>query len=206
MTIRVLIVDDHTLIREGIRRIISKEPNIELVGEAASKQEAIAQISKHKPDVLIIDLNLPDGSGLEVISWARSLSQEIGIVALTISKMPEHAKACMESGASAFIDKSAPINHLITSIEESFLHPLTFHSRQITTNIAVKNIKIGLTNREMEILEKLTTGDTTVEISAKLFITESTTKTHISSIFRKLSANNRVQAINNARTAGLLPN
>ncbi|NCV76591.1 MAG: DNA-binding response regulator [Actinobacteria bacterium] len=183
MTLRVLVIDDHVLVREGLRRAISMEKTISIVGEAATKKEAITQISRHNPDVIVVDLHLPDGSGLEVIAWARSLSQEIGIVALTVSAIPEYAHASLESGASAFVDKTAPLSELVSAIKESFIAPLTFN----------------------EILEKLTTGDTASEIAIKLFVTESTIKTHLSAIYRKLSANNRVQAINNARKAGLLP-
>ncbi len=205
MTIRILVIDDHALVREGLRRAISTEKNLTVVGEAASKREAIAQISKHNPEVIVVDLHLPDGSGLEVIAWARSLSQEIGIVALSFSAMPEHALACLQSGASAFVDKSAPLRELISAIKESFEKPLTFNSRRITPNIAKKNLDFGLTQRELEILEKLTTGDTTIEIAAKLFVTESTIKTHLSSIYRKLSTNNRTGAISQARKSGILP-
>ncbi|MEY3094079.1 MAG: DNA-binding response regulator [Actinobacteria bacterium] len=205
MTLRVLVIDDHVLVREGLRRAISMEKTISIVGEAATKKEAITQISRHNPDVIVVDLHLPDGSGLEVIAWARSLSQEIGIVALTVSAIPEYAHASLESGASAFVDKTAPLSELVSAIKESFIAPLTFNSRRVTPIIATKNLDFGLTPRELEILEKLTTGDTASEIAIKLFVTESTIKTHLSAIYRKLSANNRVQAINNARKAGLLP-
>jgi DNA-binding NarL/FixJ family response regulator len=129
----------------------------------------------------------------------------MGIVALTFSKFPEHILACMESGASSYVDKSAPISELISAIKTSSLNPLTFTSRKITDAISLKNQSVGLTARELEILEILPTGDTVSQMAQHLFVTESTIKTHLASIYRKLGATNRVQAINAARKLGLLP-
>lgn len=205
MSLRVLVIDDHALIREGLRRLISRDDSIHVVGEAASKREALAQISHHDPDVIVVDLHLPDGSGLDVIAWARSASQKLGIVVLTMSNMPEHIRASMQSGASAHVDKSAPISEVLQAIRESADKPLSFTARRMTESIIAKNRAIGLTPRELEILEKLPTGDTVQEIAAQLFVTESTVKTHLSAVYKKLRATNRVQAINAARKLGLLP-
>jgi DNA-binding NarL/FixJ family response regulator len=205
MSIRILVVDDHILVREGLRRALSRENEFSVIGEAASKREALVQIPHHSPDVLVVDLHLPDGNGLEVIAWARALSQQMGIVALTFSKFPEHILACMESGASSYVDKSAPISELISAIKTSSLNPLTFAARKITDAISLKNQSVGLTARELEILEILPTGDTVSQMAQHLFVTESTIKTHLASIYRKLGATNRVQAINAARRLGLLP-
>jgi DNA-binding NarL/FixJ family response regulator len=205
MSIRVLVIDDHAIVREGLRRLISRDQSISLVGEAASKREAIAQISRHNPDVIVVDLHLPDGSGLDVIAWTRSLSQSIGIVVLTMSNMPEHVLASMQSGASSHVDKTAPISDVLRAIQDSAVHPLTFTARKLTEAMIAKNKGIGLTPRELELLEKLPSGDTIMEIAAQLFVSESTVKTHLSAVYRKLGATNRVQAINAARKSGLLP-
>lgn len=205
MVLRVLVIDDHAIVREGLRRLVNRDPDIKIVGEAASKREAVAQISHHNPDVIVVDLHLPDGSGLEVVAWARSLSQSIGIVVLTMSNMPEHVLASMQSGASSHIDKTAPIGELLQAIKLSANKPLSFTARKLTDAIAAKNKGVGLTPREIEILEKLPSGDTILQMAAALFVTESTIKTHLSAIYRKLNAENRVQAINNARKFGLLP-
>jgi DNA-binding NarL/FixJ family response regulator len=201
---RVLVIDDHPLIRSGIRRAISATDQLDLVGEAASKAEALAQISHHNPDAIVVDLNLPDGSGLEIIAWGRALSQRLGIVALTVQDLPEHVLACMQSGASAHVSKNAPISDLIKAIQRSLQTPLTFQSRRITDAIALQNQGVGLTPRELEILEILPSGNTVTEIATRLFVSISTVKTHLAAIYRKLGATNRVQAINAARRAGLL--
>ncbi|MEY3185902.1 MAG: hypothetical protein RLZZ581_192 [Actinomycetota bacterium] len=203
--LRVLVIDDHAIVREGLRRLVNRDEDIKIVGEAASKREAIAQISHHNPDVIVVDLHLPDGSGLEVVAWARSLSQSIGIVVLTMSNMPEHVLASMQSGASSHVDKTAPVGELLKAIKLSANKPLSFTARKLTDAIAAKNKGVDLTPREIEILEKLPSGDTILQIAAALFVTESTIKTHLSAIYRKLNAENRVQAINNARKFGLLP-
>ena len=205
MTLRVLVIDDHAIVREGLRRLISRDEGIIVVGEAASKNEAIAQISHHNPDVIVVDLHLPDGSGLDVIAWARSLSQKIGIVVLTMSNMPEHVLASMQSGASSHVDKTAPIAEVLKAIKHSADKPLSFTARKLTEAMAAKNKGLGLTPREIEVLEKLPSGDTVAKIAKKLFLTESTIKTHLFSLYKKLNAENRVQAINNARKFGLLP-
>ncbi|MEN9543161.1 MAG: hypothetical protein RJB54_662 [Actinomycetota bacterium] len=205
MALRVLVIDDHAIVREGLRRLVNRDEGIKIVGEAASKREAIAQISHHNPDVIVVDLHLPDGSGLEVVAWARSLSQSIGIVVLTMSNMPEHVLASMQSGASSHVDKTAPVGELLQAIKLSASKPLSFTARKLTDAIAAKNKGVGLTPREIEILEKLPSGDTILQIAAALYVTESTIKTHLSAIYRKLNAENRVQAINNARKFGLLP-
>ena len=205
MTPRILVVDDHVLVREGLRRALSKNENLTIIGEAASKREAFAQIPHHKPEVIVVDLHLPDGSGLEIIAWARALSQQMGIVALTFSNQSEHILACMQSGASAHVSKSAPIAELVEAIEKSIVNPLTFSSRRATELISKRNEAIGLTARELEIMEILPTGDTVAQIAARLFVSEATVKSHLAAIYRKLKVANRVQAINAARTAGLLP-
>ena len=205
MTLRVLVIDDHAIVREGLRRLISRDEGIIVVGEAASKNEAIAQISHHNPDVIVVDLHLPDGSGLDVIAWARSLSQKIGIVVLTMSNMPEHVLASMQSGASSHVDKTAPISEVLKAIKHSADKPLSFTARKLTEAMAARNKGLGLTPREIEVLEKLPSGDTVAQIAKQLFVTESTIKTHLFSLYKKLNAENRVQAINNARKSGLLP-
>jgi len=203
--LKVLVIDDHTMVREGLRRLIARDQQICLIGEAGSKREAFAQISHLNPDVIVVDLNLPDGNGLEVVAWARSLSQRIGIVVLTMSNMPEHVLASMQSGASSHIDKASPSSELLSAIKASSVKPLSFTARKLTQAIDAKNRDVGLTPRELEILEKLPTGDTVLEIAAQLFVTESTVKTHLASIYKKFGAKNRVQCINAARKIGLLP-
>ncbi len=199
-----MVIDDHPLIRAGIKRAIDSQDSLDVVGEAASKTEALAQIGHHRPDAIVVDINLPDGSGLEIIEWSRSLSARMGIVALTVLDLPEHVLACMQSGASAHVNKAAPVNELIEALHRSLKTPLSFQSRKLTAALALHNHGFGLTPRELEILEILPSGETVSEIAARLFLSIATVKSHIGAIYRKLGAKNRVQAINTARRAGLL--
>jgi len=205
LNLTVLVIDDHVLIREGLRRALASHATLSLVGEAASKREALVQIPHHKPNAIVVDLHLPDGSGLEIIAWARALDQKLGIVALTFAAHSENARACMQSGASGFVAKNSPISELIDAIEKSCKSPLSFSNRRATDVISSRNKDFELTSRELEILEILPTGMTVIEIAKSLFVTEATVKTHLAAIYRKLGAGNRVQAINVARKAGLLP-
>jgi DNA-binding NarL/FixJ family response regulator len=111
--ITVLVIDDHAIVREGLKRAMTQDPQVKIVGEAASKREAFAQIAHHNPDVIVVDLHLPDGSGLDIIRWARSNSKKIGIVVLTMSDLPEYIVASLDAGASAFVEKSHRLAKLL---------------------------------------------------------------------------------------------
>ncbi len=202
--IKVLIIDDHALLREGLKRALSMEKQLTVIGEAASRAEGFAQISHHNPDVIVVDLNLPDGSGLDIVSWARSISKKIGIVVLTMTNTPEYILACLQAGASAHVDKAAPIAEVVAAIHHCAINPLSFASKQMSEVLKYKKDSSGLTARELDVLALLPTGLTTIEIATALFVTESTIKTHLSSIYRKMESTNRTQAINAARKRGLL--
>ncbi len=202
--LRVLVIDDHAVVREGLKRALIQDPELKIVGEAASKQEAFAQIAHHNPDVLVVDLHLPDGSGLDIIRWSRSNSKKIGIVVLTMAELPEYILASLDAGASAFVEKVAPISEVIAAIHHSHRAPLSFTTRRLVDVLAIKKDRHGLTGREIEVLELLPLGATVAEMALNLFVSESTIKTHMASIYRKFSVKNRMQAINAGRKKGLL--
>lgn len=200
---RALIVDDHALVRKGIVTALAQRDEFE-IREAASKAEAIAAIATFNPILLLIDINLPDGSGLEVVSWARSLSAEIAIVVLTFNDEDEFLIAAMQAGASSFINKSAPLTELIAAIEFSLNSPQSFSAKDIVSVIERRQQRFGLSPRELQVLTALEKGSLLSELARALFISESTLKTHLSSIYRKLGVKNQVQALSVARKAGLL--
>jgi len=209
---KVLIIDDHAVVREGIKVGIERA-GIERAGierkvgfityQAASKAEAMAQLAKVNPDAIIVDINLPDGSGLEIVSWARSVSQRIAIVVLTLNESDEFVLAAMKAGASSFLNKSAPLNELLAALEHALESPLTFSSREVALSIARRSDRFGLSQRELQVLTQLHKGASAKELASSLFITEATLKTHLATIYRKLSVSNRVQAIEKARLAGI---
>jgi DNA-binding NarL/FixJ family response regulator len=199
--IRVLIVDDHAVVREGLITAFTHS-QLEVVGSAATVAEAIAQIAHTNPDVVVVDLNLPDGSGYEIIQWIRSISKEIGIVILTLNSGPEFVVAAMKSGANSFVVKSAPVSEIVSAIKHCVSSPSNFSAKGMK-EVATSTDRL-LTGREIDVLMKISLGLSNQEIARQLFLSQSTIKSHITAIFRKLNVDNRISAINFARKNGLL--
>ena len=199
----VLVIDDHESVRAGIKAALSRAGHI-CVGEAGSISEARAQIAHTNPQVIVVDLSLPDGNGLEIVQWARSISQRIGIVVLTLNPAQDFLLTVMKAGASAFVEKNAPLAELISAIEHSFIAPLSFSAQGISRVMKKDHEANALTIREIQVLEKLSNGLSASSIGLELFITQATVKTHLASIYRKLDSKNRIQAIIAAKKIGLL--
>lgn len=192
--ITIVIIDDHQVVREGLKSALTQH-GFSIVGQAASKNEAFAQIAHTNPKVILVDLNLPDGSGLDVISWARGISSTLGIVVLTMSDEDKSLLASLQSGANAFISKSAPISHVIAAISQAYLAPQSFTGSGLSDAIKRKRDGYQITARELTVLEFLPKGLTSAAIAKNLFLSEATVKTHLASIYRKLSVTNRAQAV-----------
>jgi two-component system, NarL family, response regulator DevR len=201
----VLVIDDHESVRAGIKSALSRAGHI-CVGEANSISEARAQIAHMNPQVIVVDLSLPDGNGLEIVKWARSISKRIAIVILTLNPAQDFLMTAMKSGASAFVEKSAPLAELISAIEHAYIAPLSFSAQGISRVIKRDHEANELTSREIQVLEKLAAGKSAFDIGLELFITQATVKTHLASIYRKLESKNRIQAIIAAKKIGLLIN
>lgn len=197
-----LLIDDHAVVRGGVRRALEQGESFR-VFEAATRSEAFAQIAKINPDVIVVDINLPDGNGLDIVKWVRSISSQMAIIVLTLNESDEYVLASMSAGASAFVQKAAPLSELIASIEHAIQAPLTFSARDIAGAMKRSKNTFGLSQRELQILSQLYKGLPMKDFADSLFITESTLKTHLSSIYRKLEVKNRVQAIEKAKRAGL---
>ena len=203
MSSRALIIDDHAVVRSGIRKALEVRGEIE-VFEAASRAEALAQIALVSPHLIVVDINLPDGSGLEIVSWVRTISTEIAIVVLTFNDSDDQLLAAMKAGASAFVNKSAPLPELMAAIAHAQASPRSFAAQEIVDALQRKHLKFGLSQRELQIITMLPTDEPLSALAKSLFISESTLKTHLTHIYRKMSVKNRLQAINVARKAGLL--
>ncbi len=198
MSRQVLIVDDHPIIRAGIEQALLKA-NFTICAVAASKNEAIAQIARTNPNLILLDLNLPDGSGFEVANWARGISDEIGIVILTLNDSPELLLAALAARVSGFVLKSAPISEVIATLERALITPLSFTASGLQKALKAKQRLPILSTRELEVLAILATGKSTKEIARELYLSEPTIKTHLASIYRKLEVNNRLSAVTVAR-------
>ena len=197
-----MIIDDHAVVRNGVRKALEQRGGFHIF-EAASRAEALAQIAKTNPSLIIVDLNLPDGNGLEIVQWVRSISSHTALVVLSFSESDEFVLAAMNAGASAFVQKAAPLSELIASVEHALSSPETFSARDIAGAMKRTRNSFGLSQRELQILTQLHKGAPLKEFAESLFISESTLKTHLSSIYRKMDVKNRVQAIEKAKLSGL---
>jgi DNA-binding NarL/FixJ family response regulator len=200
---KILVIDDHAVVREGIISALKKSERF-YTFEAASKLEAIAQITKLAPDGIVVDINLPDGNGLEIVTWVRSISSTIAIVVLTFNEHNDFLLASMRAGASSYIHKSAPLSELISALNFALSSPTSFAAKEISAAITQKSEQFSLSPRELQIVTQLHRGEALKILAGSLFITEATLKTHLSSIYRKLGVKNRLQAIEKVRIAGII--
>jgi DNA-binding NarL/FixJ family response regulator len=197
-----LIIDDHSVVRNGVRKSLDQRGGFQIF-EAASRLEAMAQIAKVNPRLIIVDINLPDGDGLEIVSWVRSISTMTAIVVLSFNENDEHVISSMNSGASAFVQKAAPLSELMAIIEHALATPTAFVAKDIAGALSRTRNSYGLSPRELQILSQLHKGAPLKEFAQTLYISESTLKSHLSAIYRKMGVANRVQAIDKAKKSGL---
>lgn len=200
---KVLIIDDHSVVREGIRSALAKSERFHIF-QAASKSEAIAQITKISPEAIIVDINLPDGNGLEIVTWVRSISSTVAIVVLTLNESEEFLIASMKAGASSYIHKSAPLGDLLSALDYALLSPTSFAAKDISAALVRRSKTFSLSPRELQIVTQLHRGEPLKILAGSLFITEATLKTHLVSIYRKLEVKNRLQAVEKVRSLGII--
>lgn len=207
MKISILLVDDHDLIRGGLRRAFEADPEFEVVDDAASCAQALTAVRVCRPDVTVLDVNLPDGSGMDLVPQLRELAPHMGIVVLTMYETDDHLFNALHNGASAFVAKGSPTSELLSAVRHAATSPHAFTSaglaqamhRRMTGSTGIK-----LTQREQDILQLLKLGVPVNDIAAQLYISASTAKTHISKLYEKLHATNRTQAVVEAMRLGLL--
>jgi DNA-binding NarL/FixJ family response regulator len=202
----VLLVDDHELIRHGLRRAFERDEGFTVVGEAGTVAGAIQELSRHKPDVVILDVRLPDGSGLDVARQVRQVRDDIGIVVLTMYAGDEQLFDALEAGASAFVPKDSPAEDVVAAAKHAAVSPRAFTATDLAGAMRRRMSPSGpqLSPREREVLALLADGLGVAQISKQLYISESTTKTHISKLYEKLGAGNRTQALMTALRLGLI--
>ena len=189
----VVLVDDHSLIRSGLSQALIGT-DYQVIGEAASKSEALAVLNNKAPDICILDLNLGDGNGLDVITALNKAAKIIKFVILTMDDDEDNLNLAKESGASAYVLKSSPVSELLQVL--SILERSTKQFQVIgEINRTTKQKDYRLTNRELDVLNLLGEGLTATTMGRKLFLSETTVKTHLAAIYRKLGAANRSQAL-----------
>lgn len=218
--IKVIIVDDHDVVREGLRRIIEKREDIEVVAEAASAEDAVDLLKKHHPDVCLFDIQLPGMSGIELTARAKEINPECEVVVLTMFDDRELATRAIKAGATGYILKANANQQLLDAIDaahrgESLISPSVARKlldalasvpepKEPPGDVALTEPYNQLTNRELEVLRLIAENMSNRRIADQLYISEHTVKAHVKAIFRKLQIDDRTQAIMMAIKDGLV--
>ena len=208
--IRVLIADDHPIVREGLEAVLSMQPDIEIIGEAADGEEAVRKTLELRPDVVAMDLRMPRKDGLTAISEISLTLPEVRILVLTSFEDDESVFAAIKAGALGFVLKDSATDQLLHAIRavyqgESVLHPAIARKvlQEIKRPSSPTSAGDSLTPREIEVLEHLAEGRSNREIAAELGINVRTVATHVRSILDKLHLANRTQAALYASQRGI---
>ncbi len=203
--IRILLCDDHPMIRVALRATISMEPNLTVVGEATNGSEAILMFQKYRPDVILMDINMPLMGGLEAMVTILDDHPEARFILLTNSDSEEDVFHGLEAGAMGYIIKDTPQNMLINAIQAVHNGKRTISS-ELAHKLSQRKTYPRLSPREMDIIRLMKEGESNQAISLQLNITESTVKSHVKNILFKLGANDRTQAVTKALQRGILRN
>jgi DNA-binding NarL/FixJ family response regulator len=211
-TISVLIADDHAVFREGLRAVLGPEPDMDVVGEAATGKEVIERAAELRPDVILMDIQMPQINGIEATRRILDASPHIGVVVLTMFEDDDSVFSAMRAGARGYILKGAPPSEILKVVRavaggEAYFGPeiarrlVVFFSTPKAASPA--EALPELTARERDILGLIAQGHTNAKIAARLFVSPHTVRNHITHIFAKLQVADRAQAIIRAREAGL---
>jgi len=207
--IRILVVDDHAIVREGLTKILSQEPDFQIVGEAADGAAALAMVERLRPDIVLLDLRMPGGDGIEVCRSITTRFPEVRVIILTAFLDSDTINRCILAGAKGYVVKDIERTDLNLSIRD-VAQGEAFLDRKAHT-VVVERLKrdgdrnrVVLNEREVSILKLMAEGCTNRQIAAKLFVSEGTIKDQLQKIMDKLGATNRVSALYVAAKEGLI--
>src|SRR5215212_11670507 len=203
MSIRILSVDDHPLLREGIAMLIENQPDMLLVAQAASGREAIEQFRQHQPDVTLMDIRLPDISGIDALIAIRAERPDACVVMLTTFEGDVEIERALAAGARGYLLKTTPAKELVEVIRQVHAGKKRIPA-EIAAHLAEHFGDDALTEREIEVLSHIAGGNRNRDIAQRLFISEETVKVHIKHIMQKLDASDRTQAVAIAVRRGII--
>jgi DNA-binding NarL/FixJ family response regulator len=212
VTLKVLLVDDHAVVREGVAAMLGAQDDMEVVGQAGSLAEGQSLLDRALASpangqlVAIIDVTMPDGSGLSLVRSARERSKDIGLVVLTMLSDDSSLLEALDAGASALVRKSSPSEQVISAVRRAAEMPLEFSASGLAEAMRRRSEapQATLTSRETEVLKLLVEGASVAQVGKALFMSPSTVKTHIGKIYEKLGAHNRASAVIAAVRLGLV--
>lgn len=204
--IKVLVADDHELVREGICKLLNFYDSIEVVGEASDGLEAVNKVRDYFPDLVLLDLNMPKMNGIDAIKRIKEISPKIKIIILTIHDQEEYVYEVTRAGAEGYVQKDIKPDDLKNAIDEVIDGGSVFPrslEKQVKESTQEEEIE-SLSNREQEVMEHLAQGMSNKQIANALYISEKTVKNHVSNILRKLKVNDRTQAVIVALKRGMV--
>ncbi len=209
--IRILVADDHPIVRDGLIAILSTQPDLDVVGEAATGSETVQQVATLQPDVVLLDLEMPDLDGVEAMRRIRESHPGVRVIVFTAFDTDERILGAVRAGAQGYLLKGAPREEIFRAIRvvhagNSLLQPIVASKllRQVSQEQATTTTLEALTPRELDVLRLLARGLENKEIAVELVISERTVKFHVSSILGKLGAGNRTEAVAIAAQQGLI--
>ena len=201
--IRAVIADDHPVVREGLGALVNSQRDMKVVGEAANGREAVQQFCLHRPDVLLLDLRMPEMGAIEAIQAILEKAPEARIIVLSTYSGDEDIYRALKAGAKAYLLKDSPREQLLESIRSVHAGRLSIPP-SIAVRLAVRLRNPALTDREVEIVRLMVAGKSNKEIGASLKITEGTVKVHVRHLLKKLGAGGRAEAIRIALDRGIV--
>jgi DNA-binding NarL/FixJ family response regulator len=201
--IRVFSVDDHPLLREGIAAIINNQPDMLVVAQAADGREAVRTFGRHRPDVTLMDLRLPDISGIDALIAIRSEFPDARVIILTTFEGDVEIQRALKAGARGYMLKSAPPNELVETVRQVHRGRKQI-PQQVAAHLAEHFSDEALTEREVDVLRHVSGGNRNRDIAERLFISEETVKVHVKHIMEKLGASDRTQAVAIAVRRGII--
>jgi two-component system, NarL family, response regulator NreC len=210
VSIRILVVDDHAVVRTGLRRVLDAEDGLETVGEAADAERAVYEAIETKPDVILLDVTMPGRSGIEALPSLRQAVPDAQVLILSMQDDPRYVREAFDAGASGYVLKEAADTEVVDAVRavaagDRYVNP-TLGARLVTADAEARRRADAdpLSDREREVLRLLALGHTNQEIAGMLFISVRTAETHRAHIMRKLRLSSRAELVRHALAEGLL--